>query len=449
MLPFAACPDADFRYNTPHRYGVLLSRRVPRLGSSIHSGEGREQVQMQRRSEQSVKDVFEKAVAFTRADEYRKAGLYPYFTEFSGAPDSSQAEVRMGDQRVLMFGSNNYLGLTTHPEVKAAAIEAINRYGTGCSGSRMLNGTMDLHVELEGALARFMRRESALVFGTGFQTNFGSLSTIAQKGDVIVADRNIHASILDGCLASFARTLRFRHNDLVDLEKVLASLPPDEGRIIVVDGVFSMEGDTANLPEIVALARRFRARVYVDEAHAIGVLGPNGRGSAEHFGVENDVDIVMGTFSKSFASIGGFIASSREVIEFIKHHSRAFVYSASLAPANAAAVLKSIEIIEREPERRHRLLGFAEQIRKGLEGLGFRLLKGITPIIPVVVDDEELVCKFFWELLNEGIYTNPVLAPAVTHSLIRISCMATHTDDHAERLLQTMYRVGKKLELVR
>jgi len=348
-----------------------------------------------------------------------------------------------------MFGSNNYLGLTTHPEVKAAAIEAINRYGTGCSGSRMLNGTMDLHVELEGALARFMRRESALVFGTGFQTNFGSLSTIAQKGDVIVADRNIHASILDGCLASFARTLRFRHNDLVDLEKVLASLPPDEGRIIVVDGVFSMEGDTANLPEIVALARRFRARVYVDEAHAIGVLGPNGRGSAEHFGVENDVDIVMGTFSKSFASIGGFIASSREVIEFIKHHSRAFVYSASLAPANAAAVLKSIEIIEREPERRHRLLGFAEQIRKGLEGLGFRLLKGITPIIPVVVDDEELVCKFFWELLNEGIYTNPVLAPAVTHSLIRISCMATHTDDHAERLLQTMYRVGKKLELVR
>jgi len=403
---------------------------------------------MQKRSE-SVKDVFEKAVAFTRADEYRRAGLYPYFTEFSGAPDSSQAEVRLGDQLVLMFGSNNYLGLTTHPEVKAAAIDAINRYGTGCSGSRMLNGTMDLHVELEEALARFMHRESALVFGTGFQTNFGSLSTIAQKGDVIVADRNIHASILDGCLASFARTLRFRHNDLVDLEKVLAGLPADEGRIIVVDGVFSMEGDTANLPEIVTLARRFRARVYVDEAHAIGVLGTHGRGSAEHFGVENDVDIVMGTFSKSFASIGGFIASSREVIEFIKHHSRAFVYSASLAPANAAAVLKSIEIIEREPERRHRLLAIAERIKKELEGLGFRLLKGITPIIPVVVDDEEVVCKFFWELLNEGIYTNPVLAPAVTHSLIRISCMATHTDEQAERLLQTMHRVGKKLELVR
>ena len=404
---------------------------------------------MQKRAEQSVKDIFEKAVAFTRADEYRRAGLYPYFTEFSGAADSSQAEVRMGDQQVLMFGSNNYLGLTTHPEVKAAAIEAINHYGTGCSGSRMLNGTMDLHVRLEEALAAFMRRESALVFGTGFQTNFGALSTIAQKGDVIVADRNIHASILDGCLASFARTLRFRHNDMVDLEKVLAGLPVDEGRIIVVDGVFSMEGDTANLREIVPLARRFRARMYVDEAHAIGVLGENGRGSAEHYGVEDDVDIVMGTFSKSFASIGGFIASSREVIEFIKHHSRAFVYSASLAPANAAAVLKSIEIIEREPERRHRLLALADRIKKELEGFGFRLLKGVTPIIPVVVDDEELVCKFFWELLNEGIYTNPVLAPAVTHSLIRISCMATHTDDHADRLLQTMYKVGKKLELVR
>jgi 8-amino-7-oxononanoate synthase len=404
---------------------------------------------MQKRSEQSVKDIFEKAIAFTRADEYRRAGLYPYFTEFSGAADCDQAEVRMGDREVLMFGSNNYLGLTTHPEVKAAAIKAINHYGTGCSGSRMLNGTMDLHVKLEDALARFMRREAALVFGTGFQTNFGALSTIAQKGDVIVADRNIHASILDGCLASFARTLRFRHNDMVDLEKVLAGLPADEGRIIVVDGVFSMEGDTANLREIVPLARRFRARMYVDEAHAIGVLGRNGRGSAEHFGVEDDVDVVMGTFSKSFASIGGFIASTREVIEFVKHHSRAFVYSASLAPANAAAVLKSIEIIEREPERRLKLIALADRIKKELERLGFRLLKGITPIIPVVVDDEELVCKFFWELLNEGIYTNPVLAPAVTHSLIRISCMATHTDEQAERLLQTMYRVGKKLDLVR
>lgn len=402
---------------------------------------------MQQRSP-AVKDVFEKAAAFTKADEFKRAGLYPYFTEFSSGADSGEAEVMMGDRRILMFGSNNYLGLTTNPEVKAAAKEAIDLYGTGCSGSRMLNGTMDLHVRLESELARFMKREAALVFGTGFQTNLGALSTIAQKGDVIVADRNIHASILDGCLASFARTTRFRHNDMEDLEKVLAGLQSDEGRLIVVDGVFSMEGDVANLPEIVRLARRYSARIYVDEAHAIGVLGANGRGTSEHFGVEGDVDIVMGTFSKSFASIGGFVASRRDVIEFIKHHSRAFVYSASLAPANAAAVLKAIEIIEREPERRQRLGELSASLRGELVRLGFKLLEGFTPVIPVVVDDEVLVCKFFWELMSEGIYTNPVLAPAVSHSLVRISCMATHTDEHAERLLESMYRIGKKLGLI-
>ena len=403
---------------------------------------------MQQRSHISAKDILDKVVGFTKADEFRRAGLYPYFTEFSSGADSGEAEVMMGDRRILMFGSNNYLGLTTNPEVKAAAKLAIDLYGTGCSGSRMLNGTMDLHVRLEDVLAKFMKREAALVFGTGFQTNLGALSTIAQKGDVIVADRNIHASILDGCLASFARTTRFRHNDMADLEKVLASLQPDEGRLIVVDGVFSMEGDTANLPEIVRLARTYGARIYVDEAHAIGVLGREGRGTAEHYGVESDVDVVMGTFSKSFASIGGFVAARRDVIEFIKHHSRAFVYSASLAPANAAAVLKAIEIIEREPERRQRLREISAMVRRELARIGFKLLDGITPVIPVVVNDEVLVCKFFWELMGEGIYTNPVLAPAVSHSLVRISCMATHTDEQAERLLESMHRVGKKLEIV-
>ena|SRR5215471_16372791 len=403
---------------------------------------------MQQRSQAVRKDIFEKAVGFTKAEEFRRAGLYPYFTEFSGALDGSETEVIMDGRPVLMFGSNNYLGLTTHPEVKAAAMKAIDRYGTGCSGSRMLNGTMDLHVQLEESLARFMDREAALVFGTGFQTNFGSLSTIAQKGDVIIADRNIHASILDGCLASFARTMRYRHNDMPDLENVLQSLRSDEGRIIVVDGVFSMEGDTASLPEIATLARRYGARIYVDEAHAIGVLGRNGRGTAEHYGVESQVDMVMGTFSKSFASIGGFVAARREVIDYIKHHSRAFVYSASLAPANAAAVLKAIEIIQREPERRERLLHISRRIRSGLEGLGFRLLGGITPILPVVVDDEELVCRFFWELMKEGIYTNPVLAPAVSHSLVRISCMATHSDEQADRLLEAMHDIGKDLGLI-
>lgn len=409
---------------------------------------------MQQPSRIVAKDVFEKAINYTKADEFRRAGLYPYFTEFSGAVDSGEAEVLMGDRRILMFGSNNYLGLTTRPEVKAAAIEAVTRYGTGCSGSRMLNGTMDLHVRLEQTLARFMNRESAMVFGTGFQTNLGALSTIAQKGDVIIADRNIHASLLDGCLASFARTTRFRHNDMADLEKVLQSLPPDEGRLIVVDGVFSMEGDTANLPEIVRLAQHYGARVYVDEAHGIGVLGAHGRGATEHYGVESQVDIVMGTFSKSFASIGGFIAARREVIEFIKHHSRAFVYSASLAPANAAAVLKAVEIIDREPELREQLLRTSARLRRELVALGYKLIDthaefaGVTPILPVVVDDEVLVCRFFWELLGEGIYTNPVLAPAVAHSLVRISCMATHTDEHTDRLLEAMHRIGKKLEII-
>jgi 8-amino-7-oxononanoate synthase len=403
---------------------------------------------MQQRSHVSAKDLFEKAVGFTKADEFRRAGLYPYFTEFSNGADSGEAELSVGDQRILMFGSNNYLGLTTHPEVKAAAAAAIEQYGTGCSGSRMLNGTMDLHVRLEEELARFMKRDAALVFGTGFQTNLGALSTIAQKGDVIVADRNIHASILDGCLASFARTTRFRHNDMVDLEQVLAGLQPDEGRLIVVDGVFSMEGDTANLAEIVRLARCYSARIYVDEAHAIGVLGDNGRGTAEHLGVEADIDIVMGTFSKSFASIGGFIASREDVIDYIKHHSRAFVYSASLAPANAAAVLKAIEIIEREPKRRERVRDIGLTLRRELSLMGFKLLDGFTPIVPVVVDDEELVCRFFWELMNAGIYTNPVLAPAVSHSLIRISCMATHTDGQVERLLGSMRSIGTKLGLI-
>lgn len=403
---------------------------------------------MQQRSRVGAKDLLEKAVAFTKADEFRRAGLYPYFTEFSGAAEAGEAEVLMGDRRILMFGSNNYLGLSSHPEVKTAAKEAIDRYGTGCSGSRMLNGTMDLHVRLEEALARFMKREAALVFGTGFQTNLGVLSTVAQKGDVIIADRAIHASLLDGCLASFARTVRFRHNDLADLEQVLASLDPSEGRLIVVDGVFSMEGDTANLPGIVRLAREHSARIYVDEAHSIGVLGRDGRGTCEHFGVERDVDIVMGTFSKSFASIGGFVAARRDVIEFIKHHSRAFVYSASLAPANAASVLKSIEIIEREPERRAHLLETSAKVRSELHRLGFRLLDGVTPIIPVVIDDEVMVCRFFWELMSEGIYTNPVLAPAVARSLLRISCMATHTDEHAERLLETMYKIARRLEII-
>jgi 8-amino-7-oxononanoate synthase len=403
---------------------------------------------MQQQARIGVKDIFDKAASYTKPDEFRRAGLYPYFTEFSSGSDSGEAEVVMGDRRILMFGSNNYLGLTTHPEVKQAAKAAVDKYGTGCSGSRMLNGTMTLHVQLEEKLAQFMQREAALVFGTGFQTNLGALSSITQKGDVIIADRNIHASLLDGCLASFAKTTRYRHNDMRDLESVLASLQPDEGRLIVVDGVFSMEGDTANLPEIVRLASKYGARIYVDEAHGIGVMGQGGRGASEYYGVEAEVDIVMGTFSKSFASIGGFVAARRDVIEYIKHHSRAFVYSASLAPANAAAVLQAIAIIEREPERREHVIAMGEKVRRELSRSGFKLIAGNTPIIPVIIGDEARVCQFFLELLGEGIYTNPVLPPAVAQGLIRISCMATHTNAQAERLFESMHRIGKKLEII-
>ena len=403
---------------------------------------------MQQRAQTSAKDVFEKATGFTRADVFSRPELYPYFTEFSDASDLGEAQVVVGDRRILMFGSNNYLGLTTHPEVKQAAKDAIDSYGTGCSGSPMLHGTLDLHVRLEEAVAGFMKREAAVVFGTGFQTNQGALSSLAQKGDVLIADQDIHPSSLEGSLASFGRTIRYRHNDMADLENVVASIERTAGRLIVVDGVFTIEGDTANLPEIVRIASRYQARVYLDEAQAVGVLGANGRGTAEHFGVESGIDIVMGTFSKSFGSVGGFVATRRDIVEYIKHHSRAFVYSSSIAPPSAAAALKAIEIIQREPERRQRLLSMGARLRRELSAIGFKIPEGFSPVIPVVIDDDQTVCKFFWELMGEGIYTNPVLAPVVSRSLIRISCMATHSDEHAERLLESMYRIGKKLHLI-
>jgi len=282
--------------------------------------------------------------------------------------------VRVHGREMGMYASYSYLGLVNHPRINEAARRAVDKFGTGTHGVRSLAGTLTLHTELEETIANFKHAEAAITYASGYATNLTVISTLMGRGDYVFSDKLNHASIVDGCLMSGAEFRRFRHNDMMDLEKVLASLQPDEGRMIVVDGVFSMEGDTANLPEIVRLARRYGARIYVDEAHAIGVLGNSGRGTAEHFGVENDVDIVMGTFSKSFASIGGFVAARRDVIEFIKHHSRAFVYSASLAPANAAAVLKAIEIIEREPERRHRLRELSATLRRELVGMGFRLL---------------------------------------------------------------------------
>jgi len=397
----------------------------------------------------AAKDIFQKAFDFTRPDEFRQAGLYPFFPEFRGYDESDGAKIRHNDRQLLMFGSNNYLGLTRHPKVMEAAEAALRKYGTGCSGSRMLNGTLDLHVDLEGALAEWSGREKALLFGTGFQTNCGALSAIGERGDVICCDRNNHASILDGLLVSFANTERYRHNDMADLEAVLQSLKPGQGRLIVVDGVFSMEGDLADLQGVTRLGKQYGARVYVDEAHGVGVLGANGRGAAEHLGVEDDVDMTMATFSKSFASAGGFIAGPAAVIEYVKHIARAFVYSASMPPASVAAARAALEIIKDEPERREHLMRLAGMIRAGCRDMGYRIYDGHSAIIPVVIgDDPVAVCRFCQEVLAEGVYVNPVVPPATAEGLIRVTVMAIHAENHVHQLLEVLKRVGQKLGLI-
>lgn len=394
----------------------------------------------------NVRDPFDRSYAFTRAQRSRDEGWYPFLKEFSGYEGcETAAEIRMGRRRVLMFGSNNYLGLTLHPKVKQAAVEAIRKYGTGCSGSRMLNGTLHLHNELEEALAQFMQQEAALLMGTGFQTNHGALSAVAGKGDVLIADKQVHASLVDGMLTSHARHERFRHNDLVSLEQVLRECSPDEGRLVIVDGVYSMEGDTADLPGITAVARRHGARVYLDDAHGIGVLGANARGTAEHYGVEDQIDLFAGTFSKSFASAGGFIAGPAEVVEYVKHHCRAFIYSASMPPASLATVRTALEIVRNEPQRRDHLLRIAGICRSELQRAGFEVYDGFTPVVPVVLDDEMLVCLFTNKLLEAGVYVNPVLVPAASRCLLRITCMAVHTEEHVARLVEAMEKVGRSL----
>ncbi len=353
----------------------------------------------------------------------------------------------MGNRKVLMFGSNDYLDLITHPKVKEAAIQAVRKYGSGCSGSRLLNGTLDLHVKLEAELAAFVHKESAIIFGTGFQANYASLAALTEKGDALLYDHNLHASLVEGALRSTARTVRFRHNDLEHLERCLENCPPEESILIVSEGVFSMEGDIADLRGIVRLAKPYGARVYVDEAHGIGVLGATGAGAAEHLGVLDEIDIVMGTFSKSLASVGGFVASSKEVIDYLKHTSRPFVFSASLPPASVAAAGAALEVMRKEPERQQRLLHIAGRLRNELRLCGFPVLDGETAIVPVVVQNEIDLCRLCKALLEEGIYINPVLRPAAAQNLLRISCTAAHTERQVERLVDTLERVAKRLEI--
>ncbi len=392
-------------------------------------------------------DIFEKCAKFVEADEVKEQGLYPYFRPIASAEDT---EVTIEGKRVLMFGSNNYLGLTVHPKVKEAAQKAIEKYGTGTCGSRFLNGTLEIHLELERKLADFMRKERALVFSTGYQTNLGTISALAGKEDVIITDKWDHASIIDGTRLSFGEIRRFKHNDMNDLERVLKSIPENKGKLIVVDGLFSMEGDIADLPGIVELAKKYGARVMVDDAHAIGVLGKNGRGTAEHYGLEDEVDLVMGTFSKSFASLGGFIAGKEYVINFIQHFARSLIFSASMPPANVAAVSAALDIIKNEPERRQKLWDNTKRMLDGLRGMGYDTGLSETPVIPVIIGDDMKTFMFWRALLDNGVYVNPVISPAVPpgRQLLRISMMATHTDEQIDRALEVFEKLGKKFEVI-
>src|SRR6201999_4126483 len=333
-------------------------------------------------------DIFEKCRNFTRPSDLQSAGLYMYFEVFGEREGCGPGEVRMDKRKVLMFGSNDYLDLINHPKVKEAATTAIKKYGSGCSGSRLLNGTLDIHVKLEHELASFVHKEAAMIFGTGFQANYATLSALTEKGDVMVCDHNLHASLVEGALRSPARTVRFRHNDMDHFERCLENCPPEEKIFIVSEGVFSMEGDIPDLRSILRLGTPYGARTFVDEAHGIGVLGPTGAGAAEHLGVLDDIDIVMGTFSKSLASVGGFIAAERAVVDYLKHTARPFVFSASLPAASVAAVAQSLSIMKKEPERRHHLLRTASVLREELTARGFSVLPGETAIVPVVIREE-------------------------------------------------------------
>jgi 8-amino-7-oxononanoate synthase len=391
-------------------------------------------------------DVFDKANKYTAADEVRKAGLYPYFRPNTA---SLGTEVTIGGKKMIMVGSNNYLGLVTHPEVLEAIIQAVRKYGAACTGSPFLNGTLDIRIELEENLAAFVQKEAALVYSTGFQANLGVLSTIAGRGDIILSDRDNHASIVDGCKLSFAKSIKYAHNDMAELERILKNHSHDP-KLIVTDGVFSMGGDVCDLPKIVELKKKYKARLMVDEAHSMGVLGPRGDGTGPHFNLQPEVDIVMGTFSKSFVSIGGFIASTHKVIDFLKHNSRPLIFSASLSPADTAAVLKSLEIIQREPERRERLWKIIKRMREAYKAMGWDTLNTQSAIIPLMVGDNLKTFAMTKELGEMGVFATPVVSPAVPpeKSLIRTSYIATHTDQQLDHVLDCFQKVGKKYQVI-
>jgi 8-amino-7-oxononanoate synthase len=391
-------------------------------------------------------DLFCKCQNYTEAKDLMKTGFYPYFLPLD---DTEGTEVVIQGKTLVMIGSNNYLGLTTHPKVREAAIRATRDFGTSCTGSRFLNGTLAWHLDLEKRLAEYMEKEAALVFSTGYQANVGTISSLIWRNDYVITDKDDHASIVDGCRLSFGTMKRFRHNDIADLERVLAKLPIDAGKLVVVDGVFSMGGDIAPLPDIIPLCQKYRARLMVDDAHAIGVLG-GGKGTAVHLGVNDGVDLVMGTFSKSFASLGGFIAGTESVIHYIQHHARSLIFSASMPPCNVAAVSAALDVMIEEPERIERVNNLGDFMRREFHLLGFDTGASETPIIPIIIGDMNATFLTWKLLFEEGVYTNPVIPPAVpqNQSLLRTSYMATHTDDQMHFVLEKFEKIGRTLGLI-
>jgi 8-amino-7-oxononanoate synthase len=392
-------------------------------------------------------DIFEKcSKILEQTQELKKRGHYFYFRRIESP---QEAEVVIKGRRLIMIGSNNYLGLTNHPRVKEAAIKAIEKFGTGCAGSRYLNGNLKIHEELEAKLARFFRKEAAVVFATGYQTNLGAISALVGRNDVAVIDKYDHASIIDGCRLSFGQVKKFRHNNMKDLERVLEETK-NKGKLIIVDGIFSMEGDIADLPPIVKLAKAYGARVMVDDAHAVGVLGEGGRGTAEHFGLEDQVDLIMGTYSKSLAAIGGFVAGSKDAIDFIKHAGRSMMFSASLPASLVATVSTALDIIEEQPQLRNQLWKNTHKMLKGYKTLGYDTGTSETPIVPIIIGNSMKVYEMCRLLFENGVFVNAVVSPAVPpgRELLRTSYMATHTEEQLDRVLATFEKVGKQLELI-
>ena len=391
--------------------------------------------------------LFEKCRQFTKAKEVQAAGMYPYFKPIS---DSEDTAVVIEGQKRIMLGSNNYLGLTHHPKVLDAAARALHRYGSGCTGSRFLNGTLDLHVQLERSIAEFLGKEDCLVFSTGYSANLGLISGLVGRGDLVYLDKLDHASIVDGAKMSYGETLRFNHGDLAGLDRKIEKTREGRPSMIVVDGVYSMEGDIANVPELVRIARKHGLALALDDAHSIGVLGPNGEGTAAHFGLTDEVDIIAGTFSKSLASIGGFVAASENVIHYLKHHSRPLIFTASLPPGNTAGVLAALEVMKTEPQRRTDLWANTHRLQEGMRSLGYNIGETETPIIPVLIGPMDTTLVFWRRLFDAGVFTNPVMPPAVPPSQCRLrtSVMATHTFDQIDFCLEQFGLIGKELGVI-